>query len=235
MTDDTTKASQFQTDPQGRIRARDYFFKVAAYSVDFTMDPGAKILSASDSENGKDSGIKMEPAIGPLGSAITRKLITKSHFFLSSYVNKADKPQELTLEFPQYGAVQAIDLSQCGGEIYTKPDVFIACDADVTVSSTFTFNLRANITGHMNVRMQKISGDGLVFVGGPGRIKEQSLAADQNYDFQGNELLAYTPDTQFDLSFIGLRNKMATPKKDWFYLEASGPGKIWRVVHPNLA
>jgi uncharacterized protein (AIM24 family) len=75
--------------------------------------------------------------------------------------------------------------------------------------------------------MQKLQGDGWVFVQMGGTLVERELAPGEELHVDTGCLAAYTPGVDFDLIRAGSIKSMVFGGEGVFFARLRGPGKVW--------
>ena len=75
--------------------------------------------------------------------------------------------------------------------------------------------------------MQKLDGDGWVFVQMGGTVIERELRAGEELHVDTGCLAAYTPSVDFDLVSVGGIKSMFTAGEGAFFARLRGPGTVW--------
>jgi uncharacterized protein (AIM24 family) len=75
--------------------------------------------------------------------------------------------------------------------------------------------------------MQRLDGDGWVFVHMGGTVVERELAPGQQLHVDTGCLAAYTPSVEFDLVQAGGVRSVLFGGEGLFFARLTGPGKVW--------
>jgi uncharacterized protein (AIM24 family) len=75
--------------------------------------------------------------------------------------------------------------------------------------------------------MQKLEGDGWVFVQMGGTVVERQLAPGEQLHVDTGCLAAYTPSVDFDLVMAGGVKSVFFGGEGLFFARLTGPGKVW--------
>jgi uncharacterized protein (AIM24 family) len=97
----------------------------------------------------------------------------------------------------------------------------------VQIGVHFQQKIMTGLFGGEGFIMQRLSGDGWVFVQMGGAIVERELAAGQELHVDTGCLAAYTPSVDFDLVRAGGVKSMIFGGEGAFFARLTGPGKVW--------
>jgi uncharacterized protein (AIM24 family) len=75
--------------------------------------------------------------------------------------------------------------------------------------------------------MQKLEGDGLVFVHAGGTIVERELASGETLHVDTGCVVAFTQGVNFDIASVGSVKSMLFGGEGVFLATLQGPGKVW--------
>jgi uncharacterized protein (AIM24 family) len=120
-----------------------------------------------------------------------------------------------------------IKLDEHGGTLICQKDSFLAAAKGVSIGVHFQRKIMTGLFGGEGFIMQKLEGDGWVFVQMGGTIVERDLAAGEELHVDTGCLAAYTPNVDFDLVQAGGVKSMLFGGEGLFFARLRGPGKVW--------
>ena len=91
----------------------------------------------------------------------------------------------------------------------------------------FQRRIMTGLFGGEGFIMQKLEGDGWVFVQMGGTLVERQLAPGEELHVDTGCLAAYTPDVDFDIVRAGDVKTMLTGGEGLFFARLRGPGRVW--------
>jgi uncharacterized protein (AIM24 family) len=128
---------------------------------------------------------------------------------------------------PVPGAILPIKLSDMGGTLICQKDSFLAAAKGVSIGVQFQRKMLTGLFGGEGFIMQKLEGDGWVFVQMGGTIVERTLAPGEEIHIDTGCLAAYTPTVDFDIMTAGGVKSMLFGGEGMFFARLRGPGKVW--------
>ena len=129
------------------------------------------------------------------------------------------------------GCIRAFRIGP-GQEIVAQKSAFLASTAGVELSIFFQKRLGSGLFGGEGFIMQRLSGNGLVFLEFDGYIKEYELAAGQQLVIDTGYLAAMTSSCQIDIQTVpGFKNAVFGGE-GLFNTVVTGPGRIWLQSMP---
>jgi len=123
------------------------------------------------------------------------------------------------------GSIRALDITPGNGMIVQK-SAFLASEQGVQLSVHFQKKFGAGFFGGEGFIMQKLSGNGLVFIEIDGSAVEYELQAGQKIIVDTGYLAAMTESCQMDIQSVpGVKNKLFGGE-GIFNTVITGPGKV---------
>jgi uncharacterized protein (AIM24 family) len=120
-----------------------------------------------------------------------------------------------------------MDLKELGGELICQKDSFLAAAKGVSIGVHFQRRILTGLLGGEGFIMQRLEGDGWVFVQMGGTIVERELRAGEELHVDTGCLAAYTPGVDFDLITVGGVRSTFFGGEGLFFARLTGPGKVW--------
>jgi uncharacterized protein (TIGR00266 family) len=164
--------------------------------------------------------------LGRFGRALKRSFTGES-MFGSVYKNTAAKPQSIAIAAPSPGEIIPIDLSEHGGTIICQQGAYIAGELGQRIRLAFQKRLRVGFFGGEGFIMQKISGQGIVFIHASGALKEVTLAPNDELKIDTGCLVGMSSTVRYDIKYTGKLKTSLFGGEGLFYATLLGPGKVW--------
>ena len=184
-----------------------------------------------------DAGIGMDTVFGD-GSAqqggffgkllgAGKRLVTGESLFTTVYSNNASTKQRVAFAAPYPGKILPMDLRQLGGTLICQKDAFLCAARGVSLGIAVQQKLSTGFFGGEGFIMQKLDGDGLAFVHAGGTVVKRDLAAGQTLLVDTGCVVAYTPNVNFEIQFVGKIKTALFGGEGLFFAKLTGPGTIW--------
>lgn len=194
------------------------------------LEAGDTMITESGAMSWMTPNMNMETTSGGgLGKVFSRAFSGES-LFLNRYTAKGGSGTiAFASSFP--GSIRAFEIGP-GQEIIAQKSAFLAGTAGVDLSIYFQKRLGAGFFGGEGFIMQKLSGNGLVFLEFDGYVKEYELEAGQQMVIDTGYLAAMTGSCQMEIKTVpGIKNKFFGGE-GFFNTVITGPGKIWLQSMP---
>ena len=221
--------------------ADDIDFEIKGQELQFLeieLDAGESAVAEAGALVWKDASIGMTTVFGDgsgdggggfmgklLGAG--KRLVTGESLFTTVFTHNGQGKARVAFASPTPGAILPINLGQLGGCLICQKDSFLAAARGVSIGIQFQRKMMTGLFGGEGFIMQKLEGDGWVFVQMGGTVIERTLAAGEELHVDTGCLAAYTPDVDFDLVMAGGVKSVVFGGEGLFFARLRGPGKVW--------
>jgi uncharacterized protein (TIGR00266 family) len=205
--------------------------------VEIELDPEEAALAEAGSMMYMDDGIDMETIFGDGSQQSSgffgalagagKRLITGESLFMTVFWNRASAKRRVAFAGPYPGRIVPIQLSQIGGELIAQKDAFLAGAKGVSLSIAFRRKIGAGLFGGEGFILQRLQGDGLVFIHAGGAIYNRTLAPNEIIRVDTGCLVAFQPTVDYDIQFVGKIKSAVFGGEGLFFVTLTGPGEIW--------
>ena len=206
--------------------------------VEIELDPGESAVAEAGAFVWKDAPIGMTTVFGDgsgdagggfmgklLGAG--KRLVTGESLFTTVFTHNGTGKARVAFAAPTPGAILPIKLSDLGGTLICQKDAFLAAAKGVSIGIAFQRRVMTGLFGGEGFIMQKLEGDGWVFVQMGGTVVERVLGPGEQLHVDTGCLAAYTPSVDFDLVTAGGVRSVLFGGEGLFFARLTGPGKVW--------
>jgi uncharacterized protein (TIGR00266 family) len=221
--------------------ADDIDFEIKGQELQFLeieLDPGESAVAEAGAFVWKDACVDMATVFGDgsggsdqgfmgklLGAG--RRLVTGESLFMTVFTHNGQGKARVAFASPTPGAILPMRLGDLGGTLICQKDSFLAAAKGVSIGIQFQRRVMTGLFGGEGFIMQKLEGDGWVFVQMGGTLVERELAAGEQLHVDTGCLAAYTPSIDFDLVTAGGVRSVLFGGEGLFFARLTGPGKVW--------
>ena len=142
--------------------------------VEIELDPQESVIAEAGGMMYMDDNIGFESKLGD-GSkpqegmldkliGVGKRVITGESIFMTHFTNIGTGKRHVAFGAPYPGKVIPLDLDQVNGELICQKDSFLCAAMGTEVSVTFNKRLGAGFFGGEGFILQKLRGDGMVFI-----------------------------------------------------------------------
>ena len=228
-----TRSASIADDIDFQIKGQELQF------VEIELDPGESAVAEAGAFVWKDASIDMTTVFGDGSSNAStggfmgkllgagKRLITGESLFITVFTHNGTGKATVSFASPTPGAILPIKLSDVGGTLICQKDSFLAAARGVSIGIAFQRKVMTGLFGGEGFIMQKLDGDGWVFVQMGGTLIERTLAPGEQLHVDTGCLAAYTPTVDFDLVTAGGVKSVLFGGEGLFFARLTGPGKVW--------
>ena len=227
--------------PSSRCVADDIDFKIIGSEMQFVeieLDPGESAVAEAGAMMYKDSCIQMETIFGDgssssggtfLGKLLSagKRLLTGESLFITAYTHMGQGKAHVSFAAPYPGNIIPMTLSHLGGCLICQKDSFLCAAKGVSIGIFFQKKILTGLFGGEGFIMQKLEGDGMVFLQAGGTIVERVLQPGELIHVDTGCVVAMEPQVDFDIQQVGGIKSALFGGEGLFFAAMRGPGKIW--------
>lgn len=204
--------------------------------VEIELDPAESVIAEAGSMMYMEEGIAFEtrmgdgsqPSQGLAGklAAVGKRALTGESLFMTHFENRSSQKRRLAFGAPYPGKIIAVDLDQTGGELLCQKDAFLAAALGTEIGIAINRRLGAGLFGGEGFILQRLRGDGMVFIHAGGTIVEKRLDG-QTLRVDTGCIVAFESGVQYDIQRAGNLKSMAFGGEGLFLATLSGQGRVW--------
>ncbi|NTU56895.1 MAG: TIGR00266 family protein [Anaerolineales bacterium] len=196
--------------------------------VEVELDPGEGVRAEAGTMTYMEDGIEMQTGMeGGLFSGFKR-IVTGESFFITTFLNTdQQRKRHVAFAAPYPGKIVAFDLDQFNGQVLCQRDSFLCAARGTEIEIAFTKRLGAGFFGGEGFILQKLSGNGMVFVHAGGTVIEKDLAAGETLRVDTGCLVAFAMTVDYDIQFVGGFRNALFGGEGLFFAKMTGPGKVY--------
>jgi uncharacterized protein (TIGR00266 family) len=207
--------------------------------VEVELDPGESAVAEAGAMMYMTQGIEMNTVFGDgsssaAGSGIMSKLmgagkrlLTGESLFMTIFTNAGQGKQQVAFAAPFAGKIIPLDLSALGGSLICQKDSFLCAARGVSIGIAFQRKIGVGLFGGEGFIMQRLDGDGLVFVHAGGTVHSMELSPGQQLRVDTGCIVGLQPSVSYDIQFVGKVKTALFGGEGIFFATLQGPGKIW--------
>ena len=205
--------------------------------VEIELDPGESAIAEAGAMVWKDASVGMTTVFGDgsgqkqgfMGALLGagKRLITGESLFTTVFTHNGHGKARVAFSAPVPGVILPLKLSDVGGRLICQKDAFLAAAKGVSLGIAFQQKIMTGLFGGEGFIMQKLEGDGWVFVQFGGMVVERTLAPGEELHVDTGCVAAFTDTIDFDLVQAGNIKSMLFAGEGVFFARLRGPGKVW--------
>ena len=204
--------------------------------VEVELDPGESVIAEAGTMMYMDQGISFESKMGDGSEADSgimgklfsagKRVLTGESIFLTHFTNTGQGKKQVSFAAPFPGKIIPIDLDTVGGDLLCQKDSFLCAAMGTRVSIAFTKRLGSGFFGGEGFILQKLTGDGNVFIQAGGTIIERQLNNEKILVDTGC-LVAFEDEIDYNIERAGNLKSMFFGGEGLFLATLQGTGRVW--------
>jgi uncharacterized protein (TIGR00266 family) len=205
--------------------------------VEIELDPDEAVVGEAGAMFYMEEDIQMDTIFGDGSAAQSgllgklmgagKRLVTGESLFTTVFMNGGKLKRKLAFGAAYPGKIIPVHLSEVGGTLLCQKDAFLCAAKGVSLGIAFQKRLGAGFFGGEGFILQKLEGDGLVFIHAGGAIIEKTLQAGQTLRVDTGCIVAFESKVDFNIKFVGGIRTALFGGEGLFFTTLTGPGKIW--------
>lgn len=206
--------------------------------VEIELDPGEVVIAEAGAMTYLESDIEFSAKMGD-GSepnqgffkklwGAGKRMMTGESMFMTHFTNEAKKgKRRVAFGAPYPGKIVPMDLKLLGGELVCQKNAFLCAAMGTKIDVAFQKKFGAGLFGGEGFILQRLTGDGYVFIHACGTIIERDLEEDETLRVDTGCFVAMTPDVHYDIQKAGNLKSMFFGGEGLFLASLTGPGRVW--------
>ena len=205
--------------------------------VEIELDPGESAIAEAGAMVWKDASVEMTTVFGSgagqeggfMGKLLSagKRIVTGESLFTTVFTHNGPGKARVAFGAPVPGAILPIRLGDIGGTLICQKDSFLAAAKGVSIGIHFQRRILTGLFGGEGFIMQKLDGDGWVFVQMGGMVIERELRHGEQLHVDTGCIAAFMPSVDFDLVGAGGVKSALFGGEGLFFARLTGPGKVW--------
>lgn len=210
--------------------------------VEVELDPQETVIAEAGAMLFMEEGISFETKMGDgsnpnqglfdkLLSAGSR-ILTGESLFMTHFTNRGSKKAKVGFSAPYPGTVIPVDLAKSpGNELIVQKDGFLCAAFGTKLSIVFNRKIGSGLVGGEGFILQKLQGDGNIFVHAGGTVLERTLN-NETLRVDTGCVVAFESQIDFDVETAGSLKSMIFGGEGIFLATLKGSGRVWLQSMP---
>jgi uncharacterized protein (TIGR00266 family) len=205
--------------------------------VEIELDPGETAVAEAGAMMYMDSGIGMQTIFGD-GSRESagimdklfgagKRILTGESLFMTTFTNIGSGKKRVAFGAPYPGKIIPVDLSETGRELICQKDAFLCAAKGVSIGIAFQKKMGVGLFGGEGFILERLQGDGYVFIHAGGTIIEKELQPHETLKIDTGCIAAMQSGVSYDIEFVGGLKSALFGGEGLFFANLTGPGKVW--------
>jgi uncharacterized protein (TIGR00266 family) len=207
--------------------------------VEIELDPGESVVAEAGAMMYKGIDVVMETIFGDgsrsgggggfmdklLGAG--KRLLTGESLFMTVFTHSGQGKAHAAFGAPYPGNIIPVHLEQIGGSLICQKDSFLCAAKGVSIGIFFQRKILTGLFGGEGFIMQKLDGDGMVFMHAGGTVVDRMLKSGEVLHVDTGCIVALEPGVKFDIQQAGGIKTALFGGEGLFFATLQGPGRVW--------
>ena len=207
--------------------------------VRIELDPGEAAVAEAGAMMYVEEGIEMQTLFGDgsqqqqqggfvgalLGAG--KRLLVGESLFMTVFLNQGQGKKKVAFAAPYPGRIEAVRLSEVGGELLAQKDSFLCAAKGVSIGIAFNRRFGVGLFGGEGFILERLTGDGWCFLHAGGAHEERTLAAGETLRVDTGCIVALQPSVTYDIQLVGGLKSALFGGEGLFFATLRGPGRVW--------
>ena len=193
-------------------------------ALQLTLRQGEEVFAEAGAMLYMSQGIDLQARMqGGVMKGLMRKFLAGESMFMSIFRCETAEAK-MALANPIAGKIVPIELR--GNTILAERNAFLCGIGNIDLSIAFTKRFGAGLFGGEGFILQKLSGQGLVFLHAGGNMVEFDLAPGEQLRVDTGCIVSMADSIQYDIQFVGGFKNALFGGEGLFYATITGPGHV---------
>ncbi len=193
-------------------------------ALQITLRQGEEVFAEAGSMLYMDNGIELQAKMqGGVMKGLMRKFLAGESMFMSVFRSNVAEGK-MALANPIAGKIFPLELR--GNTVLAERNAFLCGIGNIDLSIAFTKRFGAGLFGGEGFILQKLSGQGLVFLHAGGNMIEFDLAPNEQLRVDTGCIVSMAESVRYDIQFVGGFKNALFGGEGLFYAVLTGPGHV---------
>ncbi len=205
--------------------------------VEIELDPNETVIAEAGSMLFMEDGITFETKMGDgsqpdqgfLGKLLQAgsRVVMGESLFMTHFTNRGVGKRKVAFSAPYPGTIMPVNLANVyGNTLIVQKDAFLCAALGTKLSIQFNQRLGAGFFGGEGFILEKVQGDGMVFIHAGGVVIERTLN-NETLRVDTGCVVGFEPSINFDIQRAGGLRSMVFGGEGLFLATLRGSGKVW--------
>jgi len=205
-------------------------------AVEIELDPGETVIAEAGAMNYMEEGIAFEAKMGDGTDAndgmmkklfgAGKRMLAGESMMITHFTNRGTGKKRVAFAAPYPGKIIPLNLAQHGGTVLCQRDGFLCAAYGTKLDIAFTQKLGAGFFGGEGFILQKLQGNGWVFIHASGAIVQKELRG-ETLRVDTGCLVAFSPSIDYSIERAGNLKSMIFGGEGLFLATLRGTGTVW--------
>ncbi|MBD3346017.1 MAG: TIGR00266 family protein [Chitinivibrionales bacterium] len=204
--------------------------------VEVELDPQETVIAEAGAMNWMEDGIGFEANMGDGSKAdsgflgklldVGKRAFTGESLFMTHFTNNRPGKKRVAFGAPYPGKIIPVNMAEVGGELLCQKDAFLCAALGTQVSIAFTKRFGTGFFGGEGFILQRLRGDGMVFIHAGGTIVKKELNG-ETINVDTGCIVSFTQGIDYDIQMVSGLKSMFFGGEGLFLATLRGTGTVY--------
>jgi len=204
--------------------------------VEVELDPGETVIAEAGAMNYMEDGITFQtkmgdgsnPNEGLMGALMNvgKRVLTGESIFMTHFSHQGQGKKRVAFAAPYPGKIVPVNMADVGNDILCQKDSFLCAAMGTKLSIAFQRRLGTGLFGGEGFILQKLSGDGMIFLHAGGTVIRRELRG-ETLRVDTGCIVAFDADVDYNIERAGNLKSMVFGGEGLFLATLRGHGTVW--------
>ncbi len=204
--------------------------------VEVELDPGETVVAEAGAMNWMEDGIGFEAKMGDgsdsggglFGKLMNagKRMITGESLFMTHFTNSSSSKKRVAFAAPYPGKIIPVNLGETDGELICQKDSFLCAALGTKISIAFTKKIGVGFFGGEGFILQKLNGDGMIFIHAGGTVVKKTLN-NETLRVDTGCIVGFSSGIDYDIEKAGNLKSMFFGGEGLFLATLRGTGVVY--------
>ncbi len=204
--------------------------------VEVELDPDETVIAEAGAMNYMEEGIEFKAKLGDGSDADSgllgklfragKRVLAQESLFLTHFTNRDRKKRRVAFSAPYPGKIIPVDMAKLNGDLLCQKDAFLCAAYGTRIDIAFTKRFGTGLFGGEGFILERISGDGMVFIHAGGTVIKKEL----NYNVLKIDtgcIVAFEETIDYSIELVGGLKSMLFGGEGLFLATLRGKGTVY--------
>ena len=200
-------------------------------AVFITLDPGETVQAESGAMMYMENDIEASTELGGGIFGGVKRLVSGESLFIALFTNNGSERRRVAFAAPYPGKIIPLNLVETGPMLCQR-DAYLCSAYGIKIDMAFTKRLGAGFFGGEGFILQKLTGDGYVFIHAGGTVIKHELKSGESVNVDTGCLVALQESVTYDIKMVKGIKTALFGGEGLFYANLAGPGTVYLQTLP---
>ncbi len=204
--------------------------------VEVELDPDETVIAEAGAMNYMEDGIEFKAKLGDGSDADSgllgklfragKRVLAQESLFLTHFTNRDTQKRRVAFAAPYPGKIIPVDMSKVNGDLLCQKDAFLCAAYGTRIDIAFTKRFGTGLFGGEGFILERINGDGMVFIHAGGTVIKKELK-NETLRVDTGCIVAFEEAIDYSIELVGGLKSMLFGGEGLFLATLRGTGTVY--------